>query len=85
MFMIFIFSLVVICYYICMEFVKPVTPAAPLTGSCPDCAERVESGWLVCPHCRSMLRASCKSCDKIYDLWLQYCPWCGQPKKDVSA
>jgi hypothetical protein len=85
MFMVFILSLVIIVYYISMEFDKPVKPLEPLTGGCPNCAETVQSGWLVCPHCRTILRSPCKSCNKVHDLWVQYCPWCGQPNQEVAA
>ena len=43
MFLLFVISLSIIFYYICMEFDKPTPPEVPLTGECPGCAEKVVS------------------------------------------
>jgi hypothetical protein len=76
MFLLFIISLSIIFYFICMELDKPAPPFSPLSGECPDCTERVESGWLVCPQCRAVLREVCPACGKVHDRWVKYCPWC---------
>ncbi|MBE0575689.1 MAG: zinc ribbon domain-containing protein [Desulfuromonadales bacterium] len=76
MFMIFIISLSIIFYFICMEIDKPTPTENPLMGECPDCSEKVESGWLVCPQCRVVLRETCQGCGKVHDRWVKYCPWC---------
>lgn len=76
MFLLFILSLTVIFYFICMEFDKPVHPGAPLLGECPGCSEQVASGWLVCPECKGILRQSCSGCGKVHDAWVNFCPWC---------
>jgi hypothetical protein len=85
MFLLFIISLSVIVYFICMEIDKPVPPASPLFGSCPECLERVESGWLVCPKCRAVLREPCPDCGKAHDRWVNYCPWCGHPNQKAAV
>ena len=85
MFLLFIISLSIIIYFICMEFDKPVPPYSPLYGSCPDCLERVESGWLVCPNCRAVLREACPDCGKAHDRWVNYCPWCRHLNQKAAA
>ena len=76
MFLLFVISLAIIFYYICMEFDKPSPPEVPLTGECPGCAERIVTGWLVCPQCKTVLRETCLDCGKVHDSWVRYCPWC---------
>jgi len=76
MFLLFIISLSIIFYFICMELVKPVPPESVLSGPCPGCSEQVESGWLVCPEYQVVLRESCPGCGKAHDVWMKYCPWC---------
>ena len=76
MFLLFVISLSIIFYYICMELDKPTPPELQLTGECPGCAEKVVSGWLVCPQCRTVLRETCPGCGKVHDSWVRYCPWC---------
>lgn len=49
-----------------------------LHGCCPDCGRDVESGWLLCPDCRCILRACCADCGRVHDRWVRFCPWCGQ-------
>lgn len=84
MFLLFILSLSIIIYFICLELDKPETPCTVLSGVCPDCAERVESGWLVCPHCRVVLREACPDCGKAHDRWVTYCPWCRHPRQKAN-
>ncbi|MGK2906586.1 MAG: double zinc ribbon domain-containing protein [Desulfuromonadales bacterium] len=76
MFLVFIISLSILFYFICMELDKPVPPEIPLSGNCPGCSGQVESGWLVCPQCRVVLRETCPGCGKVHDSWMKYCPWC---------
>jgi len=76
MFLLFIISLAIIFYYICLEFDKPSPPEVPLTGDCPGCAGQIVSGWLVCPQCKAVLRETCQGCGKVHDSWVSYCPWC---------
>ena len=85
MFLLFIISLSVIFYFICMELDKPVPPFSPLSGECPDCNEPVESGWLVCPKCRAVLREVCPACGKVHDSWVKYCPWCRHLNQKVAV
>ena len=85
MFLLFIISLSIIFYFICLEIDKPVPPFAALSGACPECAEVVESGWLVCPQCRAVLREVCPGCGKVHDRWVRYCPWCRHMNEKVAG
>ncbi|MBW2689265.1 MAG: zinc ribbon domain-containing protein [Deltaproteobacteria bacterium] len=76
MFLLFIISLSIIFYYICTEIDKPIPPEVPLSGECPGCSEKVESGWLMCPDCQIVLRETCPGCGKVHDSWMKFCPWC---------
>ena len=46
---------------------------------CPGCARRVESDWLVCPHCHTKLRKICHHCGRLLELPWNLCPYCGTP------
>ncbi|MGW8312807.1 MAG: double zinc ribbon domain-containing protein [Desulfuromonadales bacterium] len=85
MFLLFMISLSVIVYFICMEINKPVTPLSPPSGHCQVCSQSVESGWLVCPNCRSVLREVCSDCGKVHDRWVNFCPWCGQQNQKAVS
>lgn len=85
MFILFIISLSIIFYFICMELDKPASPGAPLTGECPGCSGEIVSGWLVCPECKAILRESCSGCGKAHDTWVRYCPWCRHENETVAT
>ncbi|MBW2452758.1 MAG: zinc ribbon domain-containing protein [Deltaproteobacteria bacterium] len=81
MFLVLIISLALIVYFICLEWDKPVQSCQTLYGQCPSCESKIESGWLVCPRCRTILRETCRVCDKVQDHWLKFCPWCGSSNR----
>ena len=45
---------------------------------CPTCQHQVEADFVFCPHCRSALRGSCVSCERLIDLRWDICPYCGE-------
>jgi hypothetical protein len=46
-------------------------------ATCPACRRKIESDFLVCPYCRSVLRTPCASCAKpMLSMWV-LCPHCG--------
>lgn len=51
-------------------------------GACPGCARPVESDWLLCPRCRTLLKSACPGCGRQGDLWRPFCPWCGCARKE---
>ena len=44
---------------------------------CPVCRNRVQSDWLVCPHCRTRLHRVCPSCNRLADPDWPLCAYCG--------
>lgn len=80
MLVVLLISLAILVWFIDTELDgKRTDDPAPLHGCCPDCQQDVESGWLLCPGCRCILRACCADCGRVHDRWVRFCPWCGQP------
>lgn len=48
---------------------------------CAGCDSTVESDWLVCPRCRTLLQEHCESCGKTHRKGENFCPWCGDNKQ----
>jgi RNA polymerase subunit RPABC4/transcription elongation factor Spt4 len=46
---------------------------------CPGCNRRIESSWLACPNCHSLLKKQCKTCGKVIALPWNLCPYCATP------
>jgi len=44
---------------------------------CPGCGRRVESDFLVCPHCHHQLRLRCVGCGRLLQPEWDVCPYCG--------
>ncbi len=45
-------------------------------NSCQTCQRPIEDDFLVCPHCRTILREACRSCGRsIRTSWVT-CPYC---------
>lgn len=84
MLVIFIISLSIIIYYIGAELDNANPLTTPMRGDCPTCAEPIESGWLACPQCRTLLRQTCRACGKVHDCWVRFCPWCGDSNREPS-
>lgn len=45
--------------------------------NCPNCSEKIESGWKVCPFCRTDLGGSCPGCRNAMRPEWKACPQCG--------
>jgi len=67
-----------IVYAILAELEKGREALAPPPGSCPDCARSTDADWLICPHCRAMLRERCAGCGRQRAVQHRYCPRCGK-------
>ncbi|WP_432821080.1 double zinc ribbon domain-containing protein [Trichloromonas sp.] len=52
---------------------------------CPGCGHAVDAEWLICPHCRSMLRERCTGCGQQRSVFHRYCPQCGEPEQERTA
>jgi RNA polymerase subunit RPABC4/transcription elongation factor Spt4 len=46
---------------------------------CPGCNRRIESTWLACPNCHTLLKKQCKTCGKVINLPWNLCPYCATP------
>jgi len=44
---------------------------------CPNCRRKAEADYLLCPHCRTVLRKCCPDCARLVNLNLEVCPYCG--------
>lgn len=44
---------------------------------CPGCRQRVESDFVVCPHCHHQLRLRCVGCGRLLNPSWDVCPYCG--------
>jgi RNA polymerase subunit RPABC4/transcription elongation factor Spt4 len=51
---------------------------------CPGCNRRIESSWLACPNCYTLLKKQCKTCGKVIALPWNLCPYCASPVEGVQ-
>jgi len=51
---------------------------------CPGCNRRIESAWLACPNCHTLLKKKCKTCGKVIALPWNLCPYCATPVEGVQ-
>jgi type IV pilus assembly protein PilB len=59
------------------EEVLRVVQVSEATPRCPACQQEVEDRFSVCPHCSSVLRATCNGCgEALHSTWVT-CPRCG--------
>ena len=45
---------------------------------CPGCKRKAEPDYLLCPHCRTVLRGRCADCGRLISLSWEVCPYCGR-------
>jgi len=48
---------------------------------CPGCRVRVEPEFVLCPNCRTKLKAECMSCKRLIELDWTVCPYCASERK----
>ena len=77
MVLIFLVSLALLSLAILAELERRQERAQPPGGSCPACVRPVEADWLLCPHCRTLLKESCSGCGRHISIWQLFCPGCG--------
>lgn len=53
--------------------------------TCPGCAQRIEPGWQVCPHCHTRLKKPCPACKSMLELSWSICPHCASPQATYAA
>jgi RNA polymerase subunit RPABC4/transcription elongation factor Spt4 len=44
---------------------------------CPGCRRRVETDFIICPHCHHQLRLRCTGCGRLLNPGWDVCPYCG--------
>ena len=77
MVLIFLVSLAFLAFAILAELERRQESAQPAGGRCPACVRPVEADWLLCPHCRTLLKESCSGCGRHISTWHLFCPDCG--------
>ena len=50
--------------------------------ACPNCHQRVQTDFLLCPACMTQLKRQCGQCGKVLQLKWTVCPYCAH---DVPA
>lgn len=78
----FLVILALLTYAILAEFEKPQETGPKIAGICSGCAQTVESDWLLCPRCRTLLREHCAGCGKSAATYHRFCPWCGRRREE---
>lgn len=46
---------------------------------CPGCQRKVEPDFMVCPACRTQLKARCRHCGRLLHPKWTLCPYCASP------
>lgn len=46
---------------------------------CPGCNHHVQTDWIACPNCHTVLKKTCTSCGKSLQLSWNLCPYCATP------
>jgi hypothetical protein len=49
----------------------------PERRTCPRCDRVAKEEFLLCPHCRTVLREPCLGCGRTLELSWSVCPYCG--------
>lgn len=44
---------------------------------CPECHQKIQSDFIVCPNCYTRLKRQCDRCHRILNLRWTKCPYCG--------
>ena len=52
--------------------------------ACPSCRRNINDDFIMCPYCRTSLRAGCDSCGKgLATTWV-LCPYCGTERRPAA-
>lgn len=81
MVLILLLSLAFLSVGILTEMERRQEDVQPAGGSCPACTRPVEADWLLCPHCRTLLKESCAGCGRHVSTWHSFCPGCGRRRR----
>lgn len=78
MILLLMIMLAVLIWTIQGEIDRSTREPVQAVGDCSGCHAPVEPEWLVCPHCRKRLSASCVHCHRGKLLSQRHCPYCGE-------
>ena len=53
--------------------------------ACPNCHQKIQPDFLLCPNCRTSLKRQCEHCHRLLSLRWTVCPFCGTPVRAASA
>jgi RNA polymerase subunit RPABC4/transcription elongation factor Spt4 len=53
--------------------------------ACPNCQQRVQGDFLICPNCLTQLKRQCPHCHKVLLLKWNVCPFCANDVAPVQA
>jgi RNA polymerase subunit RPABC4/transcription elongation factor Spt4 len=45
--------------------------------ACPNCHQKIQLDFLLCPNCRTTLKRQCEHCHRLLSLRWNVCPFCG--------
>ena len=57
----------------------------PLSRTCPQCGNAVQSGFNFCPRCSYKLSPTCPQCQRLIGTNDVYCPYCGGPVREQAG
>ena len=50
-------------------------------SACPSCRRPVQDDFMVCPHCRTVLKDACHSCNQLMLRAWKFCPFCSTARE----
>lgn len=81
MLLLFLLSLAFLTFAIMAELERRQDDVQAAGGRCPACARPADADWLLCPHCRTLLKESCGGCGRQVSAWHAFCPDCGRQRR----
>lgn len=84
MILFFLFILGILAFAILAELEQKWEPPAEVAGSCPACGSEAEGDWLLCPHCRSLLKSACRACGHAVARYHAFCTHCGARRREAE-
>ena len=77
MVLLLLISLTVLLWMI-LDELDPAKREPRIVGTnCPGCKSIVDADWMVCPHCRQLLKETCRHCHRGKLVNQHNCPYCG--------
>lgn len=77
MILIFLVILGILAFAILAELERDRDESSNVSGHCPICGCEAEGDWLLCPHCRALLKSACPQCGHAVARYHAFCTHCG--------